>query len=123
MPVIRTARATNRSRANVECVYSRVPPESPAQGKIGTSWLTEGKRAIRCSTLDVGSAKKSASHAGWRRVSNAKHEKFKDADCNYQHRESYGIVLEPMSRRYSHDRFLCRAAKLASKLGTLMSGD
>jgi hypothetical protein len=23
------------------------PPESPAQGKIGSSWLTEGKRAIR----------------------------------------------------------------------------
>jgi hypothetical protein len=38
------------------------PPESPAQGKIGTPWLTNGKRAIRCSILDVGSAK-SASHA------------------------------------------------------------
>jgi hypothetical protein len=98
------------------------PPESPAQGKIGTSWLTGGKRAIRCSNLDVGSAK-SASHAGWRPVSNAKHEKFKDADCNHQHRESYGIVIEPMSRRYSHNRFLCRAATLASKLGTLMSSD
>jgi hypothetical protein len=98
------------------------PPESPAQGKIGNPWLTGGKRAIRCSILDVGSAK-SASHAGWRRVSNAKYKKFKDADCNHQHRESHGIVIEPMSRRYSHNRFLCRAATLASKLGTLMSGD
>ena len=98
------------------------PPESPAQGKIGTSWLTEGKRAIRCSILDVGSAK-SASHAGWRRVSNAKHEQFKDADCNHQHRESYGIVIEPMPCRYSHNRFLCRAARLAFKIGTLMSSD
>jgi hypothetical protein len=29
------------------------PPESPAQGKIGSSWLTEGKRVIRISLLDV----------------------------------------------------------------------
>ena len=29
------------------------PPESPAQGRIGTTWLTEGKRAIRYSLLDV----------------------------------------------------------------------
>jgi hypothetical protein len=28
-----------------------------------------------------------------------------------------------MSPRYSHNRFLCRAATLASKLGTLMSSD
>jgi hypothetical protein len=91
-------------------------PPNPRR-KIGTPWLTKGKRAIRCSILDV------SSHAGWRRVSNAKHEKFKDADCNHQHRESHGIVIEPMSRRYSHNRFLCRAATLASKLGTLMSID
>ena len=96
-------------------------PPNPRR-KIGTPWLTKGKRAIRCSILDVVSAK-CASHAGWRRVSNAKHEKFKDADCNHQHRESHGIVIEPMSRRYSHNRFLCRAATLASKLGTLMSSD
>ena len=97
-------------------------PESPAQGKIGSSWLTEGKRAIRCSILDVGSAK-SASHAGWRRVSNAKHEKFKDADCNHQHRESHGIVIEPMPSRYAHNLFPCRTASFVFKLGTLMSGD
>jgi hypothetical protein len=101
-------------------IHECVPP-NPWR-KIGTPWLTKGKRAIRCSILDVGSAK-SASHAGWRRVSNAKHEKFKDADCNHQHRESHGVVIEPMSRRYSHNRFLCRAATLASKLGTLMSSD
>jgi hypothetical protein len=29
------------------------PPESPAQGRIGAAWLTEGKRDIRYSLLDL----------------------------------------------------------------------
>ena len=40
---------------------------------------------------------------GCLRVSNAPHEQCKDADTSYQHRDSYGVVIEPMPCRYSHD--------------------
>ena len=76
-----------------------MPPESPAQGRIGTTWLTEGKRAIRYSLLDVEIAKIRFSTPVSGAISNAKYEEFKDADCNHQHRESHGIVIEPMPSR------------------------
>jgi hypothetical protein len=34
--------------------------------------------------------------SGLVRDSNPKYEQFKDADGSYQHRESYGIEIEPM---------------------------
>ena len=39
------------------------PPESPAQGKIGSSWLTEGKR-VSAFTFGRGNRKSQAALAG-----------------------------------------------------------
>jgi hypothetical protein len=96
------------------------PPESPAQRKIGTSWLTKGKHA---SAIHFGReiAKDRLFTPIAARISNAKHEEFKDADCSHQHCESHGIVIEPMPSRYAHNRFPCRSARLVFKVGTLMS--
>jgi hypothetical protein len=40
---------------------------------------------------------------GWSRHSNPEYEEFKDTDGSYQHRESYGIVIEPMPSFQMHD--------------------
>ena len=37
------------------------------------------------------------------RGSKTEYDKFKDADASYQHRESYKIVVEPMSSVYVHE--------------------
>ena len=37
------------------------------------------------------------------RGSKTEHDKFKDADASYQDRESYKIVVEPMSSMYVHE--------------------
>jgi hypothetical protein len=37
------------------------------------------------------------------RGSKAEYEQFKDADASYQDRESYKIVVEPMSSVYVHE--------------------
>jgi hypothetical protein len=37
------------------------------------------------------------------RGSKTEHDKFKDADARYQDRESYEIVIEPVSSVYIHE--------------------
>ena len=39
-------------------------------------------------------------------VSNAQYEEFKDTDCNHQHCQKHGVVIQPVLRRYAHDVFL-----------------
>ena len=53
MPAIKTRESYKIVVEPMSSVYvHECPPESP-EGKIGSSWLTEGKRVICISLLDV----------------------------------------------------------------------
>jgi hypothetical protein len=53
------------------------------------------------------------------RGSKTEYDKFKDADASYQDRESYKIVVEPMSSMYVHE---CPPIELWAKVGDGMKG-
>jgi hypothetical protein len=49
-----------------------------------------------------------------REISNTQHEQFNNPQADHQHRQSYGIVIEPIPTMYTHG-----VAPTSCKAGTL----